>query len=95
MQRQFEQLIEDAAHPNVTIQVVPLSAGRGGVVGSGISILEFPDEEPTLGFMESSGSTLMHNSARESKRCVRIFDHLLTTALPPDASMEFIKTWLT
>jgi transcriptional regulator with XRE-family HTH domain len=93
MREQFEQLASDAQRPNVTLQVVPFSAGRRGVVESGVTILDFAVGEPAFGFMESAGSMVMHNSPRESKRCVKIFEHLLGSALSPEESVERIISW--
>jgi hypothetical protein len=44
MREQLEALIEAIRHPNVTVQVIPFSAGGHAAAGGAFTILHFPQD---------------------------------------------------
>lgn len=96
MRRQYQHLIDLSELPNVTIQVTPVSAGRKGVYPAGISILQFPDQgDPSFAFTESVLDGFLLQESKPARRAIeRLFRTAVSTALPPDASADLIKSWM-
>ena len=59
MAGQLDHLLKIGAWPNVTIQIVPLSAGAYARCPDRSSLLSFPEEdEPVAGYVESFGGNV-------------------------------------
>lgn len=91
MRAQLDHLITAQESPNVTVQVLPYSAGAHvGIVGSFI-VMEFPEEaEQKVVHVESMASALYMERRREVGMYMLSFDHLRAAALGPQATVEFI-----
>ncbi|MEE1822274.1 DUF5753 domain-containing protein [Streptomyces sp. BE20] len=82
---QIRHVIKVSKYPNVTLRMVPLSAGRPGMLASGLTLLRFPDEpEGGFVFTEAVGGTLPRRSGRDVRRAERAFARLKRCALSPE-----------
>ena len=91
--RQLQRLIEDAQRPNVTVQVLPLSAGLHDLLGGLLTLLWLPDGT-CAAYQEhaKSGEVIEEPEAVEALRLS--YDEMSARALSPLDSLEFIRTLL-
>ncbi|WP_283133357.1 helix-turn-helix domain-containing protein [Rhizohabitans arisaemae] len=90
---QLAQLVETAARPNVTIQVVPFEVGAYLGMGNPLVILGFPDpEDPDVVFLENMGGELYLEDSGLISRYTQVFDHLRAAALGPEQSIAKIQS---
>ncbi|MFC7547592.1 helix-turn-helix domain-containing protein [Plantactinospora sp. GCM10030261] len=88
---QLNQLVKTSELPNVTIQVVPLSAGYHRGTGGSLHILEFADpEDPILASVETVAGQLTLDRPADLRVCTRVMENLRSVALSPDASRDRI-----
>ncbi|RLL67051.1 XRE family transcriptional regulator [Streptomyces sp. Z26] len=92
-QEQLEHLLEVADLPNVMLQIVPLSAGLHGLVGTSLTILWLADGS-AVAYTESGYSGDLTEEPGEVERLKLSYDLLRDLALPPNASAQFIRTLL-
>lgn len=88
---QLHRMVEVAELPNVTLQVIPFTAGpHPGMLGSFV-LIDFPDPaDPTLSYMESMAADLFLEAEADVQRYNQSFDHLRAMALSPDDSRHLI-----
>jgi transcriptional regulator with XRE-family HTH domain len=87
MRGQLERLAELADLPNVTIQVLPFSAGVHPAMDGGFSILGFPEPaDPSVVYLENSAGSMYVEEAGEVERFNRMFSHIIAKALSPEDS---------
>jgi transcriptional regulator with XRE-family HTH domain len=92
MRDQLNRLKELAALPNVTIQVVPFTAGRHrGLLGS-FEIFELSDQEDDYALLleQPYKDVLIEDSSEETREYVVIFRELAKIALSEDETVKFI-----
>lgn len=92
MRRQIRRLIEIAERPNVTIEVVPFSAGiHPGVKGSFV-VLEFPDAgDDDVLYLESPRGDLISRDTPEDVLGYReAFEELRVMSLGPQGSITYL-----
>ena len=91
MRGQLEHLLDMAAKPVVTMQVLPFSCGaHAGHMGP-FSILEFPNRtDSEVAYVESVAGYLYLEKDREVRTRVEAFDRLRAAALSPSASADLI-----
>ncbi|MCF2527868.1 helix-turn-helix domain-containing protein [Yinghuangia soli] len=95
LREQLEHLARVAKQDNVTIQVLPLSAGRMALQPVPFTVLKFGDEaDPDVASSEDLGGTILYESEREVRRCNRLFDQISRAALTPDDSMMLLHARL-
>ncbi|MFD1659880.1 helix-turn-helix domain-containing protein [Streptomyces caeni] len=90
---QLEYLAEAAERPNITVQVLPFSAGPHGLMNTATKFLRLLDGR-TVAYIENDerGELIEENSRVE--RLQRIYDAMRDLALPPPKSREFIvRMW--
>ncbi|MFB7617117.1 helix-turn-helix domain-containing protein [Kitasatospora sp. NPDC056181] len=89
---QIRHVIKVSEYPNVTLRMVPLSAGRPGILSSGLTLLRFPDE-PDGGFVftEAVGGMLPRRSGRDVRRAERAFARLKRCALSPKDTITALE----
>lgn len=88
---QLARLVELAALPNITVQVIPFVAGGLGRASGGFVILDFAPGEAPLGCVESVGGTLFLETPTEVARIEAQWNYLASLAEPPDVSIDRIK----
>ncbi|MEU8267486.1 helix-turn-helix transcriptional regulator [Sphaerisporangium sp. NPDC049002] len=91
MREQIEHLIKMAGKPNITVQVVPDSAGAHPALEGSFVILDFPDD-PSLIYTVTVTESLWLEQPSEYQRYSLIFSHVMTSALSPDESIRYMET---
>lgn len=91
MREQLDHLVRSSARPNVTIQVLPFSAGAHVAMEGSFTILGYDEPaDPDVVFAENAAGGLFLEKDEELQRYRYIFDHLRATAMPPEESVAFI-----
>lgn len=91
MSCQLDRLVEAAELPNVTLQVLPFSAGAHAGMDGTFVILEYEEAvDPDVVFAENAAGGLFLEKDDELARYRFIFDHLRASALPPNTSVDVI-----
>ncbi|WP_320065161.1 helix-turn-helix transcriptional regulator [Micromonospora sp. RTGN7] len=89
MEEQLRHLLKMAELPNITVQVIPLSAGYHRGTRGSLHILEFPDpEDPIIASVETVAGQMVLDRPGDLRTCTKIMEHLRTVALSPAASRE-------
>ncbi|MBF6353459.1 helix-turn-helix domain-containing protein [Nocardia higoensis] len=89
---QIEHLIEYSDLPNVTVQVLPYSAGEHAAAGSSFSILRFAEAElPDVVYLEHLTSALYLERSQDLALYRSVMDRLSVQAMAPDTSREWLK----
>jgi transcriptional regulator with XRE-family HTH domain len=92
MRDQLHRLIEESQRSNITLRVVPFSAGARAVFGTPFAIIDFPgDDERSVVHHEKSRHEEFTDDPSELRRARRKFVDLATEALTPEATVDFIK----
>ncbi len=91
MGEQLERLIEVSQQPNVTIQVIPYSAGAHPAMDSTFNILEFTGSVPSVVYVEGLVGWIYLERPQDIDRYQQVFEHLRTVALNPPGSRELMK----
>lgn len=90
MARQLDRLIEATNIHQVTIQVIPYSAGAHAAMDSTFTIMEFADPVPTVVYVEGLVGWIYIERSQEVARYQHVFDLLSDSALSPQDSIELI-----
>ncbi|MER6397234.1 helix-turn-helix transcriptional regulator [Kitasatospora sp. NPDC001603] len=89
---QVKHAIQVAQYPNVTLRMVPLSAGRPGILSSGITLMRFPDDpENGFVFIEAVGGMLPRRTGRDVRRAERAFARVKRHALSPEDTIAALE----
>lgn len=92
MAAQLRRLIELAALPNVTLQVLPFALGAHASMGTSFDLLQFPEPSETpIVYIEDHTSSQYLETRADIERYTLVFDHLRASALPPEQSAAFIR----
>lgn len=95
MSAQLRHLIELAALPNVTVQVLPLDSGCYSAAFGYFSVLSSPRVgRPYMALTEDRNGGHYLDRKEDVDRHARLFQHLLTAALPEPDTLELIETTL-
>jgi hypothetical protein len=91
MAAQRRRLLEDAARPAVTLQVLPTEAGAHAGMDGPFTIFGFPaPAERDVVALDSAADALYLEGPEDVARYRRVFELLLPAALTPEASAERI-----
>lgn len=93
MRRQIRYLIEMAAKPHVTIEVVPFSAGTHPGLSGPFVIVEFPDPgDDDVLYLETRGDLIRGGISEEGEASVyrEVFEQLRRLSLGSDGSVEYL-----
>ncbi len=90
MRRQRERLLAVAVLPNVTVQVLPVSAGAHPATAGSFSILQFPGHDPDVACAEIMTDTVYVEDDAEVYQYSLAFDRLCAIALSPEESGAFV-----
>lgn len=92
MRTQIAALIDATKLPNVTIQIVPFSAGGHAAAGGAFSILRFPDAElPDVIYMEQLTTALYLDKRDDVDQYAAAMERLCVEALPPDRTLALLE----
>lgn len=85
MRRQVRHLMEAAALPNVTLQVIPFGAGGHAAAGGPFSILRFSEPDlPDVVYLEQLTSALYLDKREDTEHYLAVMERLCLEALPAD-----------
>ncbi len=90
MRAQLRRLIEAAEMENVTIQVLPKSAGASPALNGSFSILTLPDPIPDVGYTEGPGGAVYIEDRADVRSCIERWGILTGRALPSAQSVDSI-----
>ncbi|MET9292342.1 helix-turn-helix transcriptional regulator [Streptomyces sp. NPDC003077] len=93
MRAQLQHLVEVERRPNVTLQVLPYSAGAHPGLNGPFTVLGFAqDGDADVVLTENLASSLYFEDKRELHRFQWAFDRLTAIAASPRASVSLLKT---
>lgn len=91
MRQQLDRLVEAAALPAVTLQVIPFEAGAHPGISGAFTIFEYPGPaEPDIVFLEHTTNDVYIESAKETSIYREAFDRLCAAARPPQESTALV-----
>lgn len=91
MREQLKRLVEASRLPNVTLQIVPFSAGAHAAMDGMFNLLSFPEPtDPNIVYIEYHTGALYLEGKREVERFEATFNHLRATAASMDASRDMM-----
>jgi transcriptional regulator with XRE-family HTH domain len=90
MSAQLDRLIVLSNQPNVTMQVIPYSAGAHPAMDSTFNILEFAGPVPSVVYVEGLVGWIYVERPQDMRRYQQVFDHLCTIALSPKETIKLM-----
>ena len=91
MATQLKTLIETARMPNVTLQVLPFSAGTHAAMGTPFTKLDFEALYDPVVYIDTLTSALYLEDQEEVARYALAIEHLRAAALDPRQSLSSLK----
>lgn len=92
MSRQLRHLIDIAGLPNVTVQVVPLTAGLHPGMKGAFEVVEFDDApEETIVFVEGPPNDSIVEDAPETGKYRQAFEQIVEVSLSPADSIALLR----
>lgn len=89
LRAQIEHLLRVAEWPNVTLQLLPLSAGGHAAAGGPFTVLRFPEPDlPDIVYMEQLTSALYLDKRPDIERYLAVMDKLSVQAEPPQRTQQ-------
>ena len=92
MREQLAHLVDAAALSNVTLQIIPYSAGAHPALDSTFNILTFLGEVPEIVYVEGLAGRMYLERPEDVDRYKRVFGRLAEMALPPGESAELCRS---
>jgi hypothetical protein len=91
MRAQIRHLIEVAAWPHVTIQVIPYGAGAHAALTGAFVILDFAsaDDRPLV-YLEGATSSLFMEKPEDVQAYTLMFERAVTSALAPEQTVGYL-----
>lgn len=90
MREQIQHLVDMAARPNVTLQIVPIAKGAHPGLGGAFSLLEFEETDPVV-YVDAPAGNLYLEKKPDVRRFTAMFDLLKAKALDPDESAALLQ----
>jgi hypothetical protein len=95
MRGQLERLIEATKLPNVTLQILPFTAGAHPAMVGAFSILRFADQElPDVVYIEHLTNALYMDRRDDVTHYLHVMDSVSTRADPPDQTVDVLHQLL-
>lgn len=92
MAAQLGHLLKASELPNVTVQVIPLTAGYHRGTRGSLHILEFADpEDPVIASVETVAGQMVLDRPGDLRTCTKIMEHLRSVALSPADSRDQLR----
>jgi hypothetical protein len=92
MRGQVEYLIECAARPNVTLQVLPFAAGWHPAMYGMFNLFRFPDDAlPDVVYSEALTSAYYLNKPEETSKYTEALDRMAAMAATPDQTITILR----
>ena len=90
MREQLELVVKKMALPNVTVQIIPFSAGAHPALDSTFNILEFSGGMPAIVYSEGLAGFIFMDREADIDRYQRVFTSLVEKAVTPEESADLI-----
>ncbi|MFJ6623102.1 helix-turn-helix transcriptional regulator [Kitasatospora sp. NPDC091335] len=89
---ELEHLLDVAPRTNITVQLLPFSAGfHPGLYGS-FMLMGFPEPNPDVVWVENLTNSVYFEGSEDVERYTEVFDHLRARALgPPETRSQINK----
>ncbi|MEV8371549.1 helix-turn-helix transcriptional regulator [Kribbella sp. NPDC056861] len=95
LREQLAALLEAIQQPNVTLQIIPLSATGHAATAGAFSVLRFPQADlPDVVYLEHLTSALYLDKRDELDAYTHVLDNLTVAAPPPQEAEEQLTTIL-
>lgn len=91
MREQLEHLVSVSERQNITIQILPYTAGAHPAMTGAFTMLHFPSGDPTI-FVEVDSGALYPDRPLDVERYTWMFRQLCDLALSPSDTATFIST---
>jgi hypothetical protein len=92
MSEQLQRLLDAGEQNNVTIQILPFTAGEHVFLGGSAALLEFPERAHSdVVYLEGLAGDYYEEQPQEVERYRQEFERLAENALPADATAAMIK----
>ncbi|MER7754113.1 helix-turn-helix transcriptional regulator [Kitasatospora sp. NPDC097643] len=91
MAQQLKFLAELAQRPNITLQILPFSAGAHAAMSMAFRILSFSDVPGEIVYVEALTSSLYIEKESDIARHETVFNQLAATAMTPEESESWIR----
>ena len=92
MRAQLRRLVEAAALPGVTVQVLPFHVGGHAAAGGPVTVLRFPVPDlPDVVYLEQLSSALYLDKPEDVDHYLGVMDRLSVVALPAADSVDFLE----
>jgi transcriptional regulator with XRE-family HTH domain len=98
MREQLEHILEMSELPNVTVQVLPFSAGSHAAAGGPFTLLRFAEPDlPDVVYLEQLNSAVYVDKRSDVEDYLGVIEQVSVQALPPAESRtqirEMLETW--
>jgi hypothetical protein len=87
---QLRHLVAAGRSPNITVQVLPFSAGAHVGMSGSFRVMEFAEPDPPLIYTENAGGGLFLDGEADAQRYRASFQRLAAQALSPDDTMAMM-----
>jgi transcriptional regulator with XRE-family HTH domain len=91
MRAQLARLVEMARMPNVSLQVIPFSAGAHPAMDCTFRILKFASSMPEVVYVEALSGGLFLERPEQMSVYSETFEHVCASALDPEESIRLIE----
>lgn len=92
MNTQLQRLIELCTPRNITLQILPFSAGAHAAVDGSFHILNFPAQrDPSIVYVQFRRGSIYLEETADLAEYTEIYDQLRAVALSPELSIELIR----
>ncbi|MCX4823924.1 helix-turn-helix transcriptional regulator [Streptomyces sp. NBC_01142] len=91
MQGQLARLLDTAAAPHITVQVLPFDQGEHDAMGGSLTVLTQPDGSE-VAYTEGAHYGQLVEDPAEVRRFTVTYDRLRAAALPPLMSLDMIRS---
>ncbi|GAA2833533.1 helix-turn-helix transcriptional regulator [Kitasatospora sp. CM 4170] len=92
MAEQLNHLADMAdERPNITIQVLPFSAGAHAAMGASFSVLSFSDIPGSVAYTEATTSSIYSERSSEVARHEDAFMRLMASSVQPEKSISWLR----
>jgi transcriptional regulator with XRE-family HTH domain len=93
LRAQLRHLVELAALPNITLQVVPFGSGGHAAAGGPFTILRFSEPDlPDIVYLEQLTSALYLDKAHDTNHYMAVMDRLCVQAESPTDTIAFLHS---
>ncbi|GAB2454459.1 helix-turn-helix domain-containing protein [Streptomyces incanus] len=91
MREQLARLLDTAAEPHITVQVLPFDQGEHDVMGGSLTVLTLPDGSENA-YTEGAHYGQLIEDPGEVRSFALTYDRLRAAALPPLMSLDMIRS---